>query len=116
MMSTTAGTGEKLAAQARAPAARKSALKPSLKDAARRARRLAVLLLGSTLIAAGLMLIPLPGPFTLALVFLGLTVLSWEFNRARTLLAKFKVKLNRLIGRRRHSATLGTHPEIPTLP
>ena len=60
--------------------------------AIKQTRRIVVLVLGCTLIAAGLALIVLPGPFSIPLVFLGLTVLSWEFAWAKRLLVSSKQK------------------------
>jgi len=60
--------------------------------AIKQTRRIVVLVLGCTLIAAGLALIVLPGPFSIPLVFLGLTVLSWEFAWAKRLLVSTKQK------------------------
>jgi len=87
-----------------APVAGASAQQQPLKKAARQTRRLATIVLGCALILAGLVLIPLPGPFTLGLVFLGLTVLSWELRWARELLAKLRLGLEELIGRGRRAA------------
>lgn len=60
--------------------------------AIKQTRRIVVLVLGCTLIAAGLALIVLPGPFSIPLVFLGLTVLSWEFAWAKRVLVSTKQK------------------------
>ncbi len=86
-----------------APTARVSVPEQTLKDAARQTRRLAVVVLGCALIAAGLVLIPVPGPFTLGLVFLGLTVLSWEFRWAKEMLAKLRLGLRQLMSRRKRA-------------
>ncbi|HEX2259316.1 MAG TPA: PGPGW domain-containing protein [Actinomycetota bacterium] len=59
-------------------------------------RRLVVLIVGSTLITLGMFLIPFPGPFTIPLVLLGLTVLSWEFSWAKRLLFKVRLKMREL--------------------
>lgn len=64
-------------------------------------RRVSIGILGAALIIAGLLLLPLPGPFTIALVFLGLTVLSWEFAWARRLLMRTKEAVRRVRSRRR---------------
>lgn len=64
--------------------------------AVKQTRRLAVLIIGSTLIALGMFLIPLPGPFTIPLVLLGLTVLSWEFSWAKKLLFKARLRMREL--------------------
>jgi hypothetical protein len=68
--------------------------------AVKQTRRLVVLIIGSTLIALGLFLIPLPGPFTIPLVILGLTVLSWEFSWAKRLLFRMRLKIRELRARR----------------
>lgn len=61
--------------------------------AVKHTRRVGVTVLGSVLIIGGIALIPLPGPFSLPLVFLGLTVLSWEFPWAKRLLFRIKQKV-----------------------
>jgi hypothetical protein len=71
--------------------------------AVKQTRRLAVLIIGSTLIALGLFLIPLPGPFTIPLVLLGLTVLSWEFSWAKRLLFRARLEIRELRARRSHN-------------
>lgn len=71
--------------------------------AVKQTRRLVVLIIGSTLIALGLSLIPLPGPFTIPLVILGLTVLSWEFSWAKRLLFTMRLKIKEMRARRGHS-------------
>ena len=53
-------------------------------------RKTIVLLIGSTLILTGLLLIVLPGPFTLPLLVLGLVVLALEFAWAETLLIRVR--------------------------
>ncbi len=63
--------------------------------AVKQTRRVLVLVLGGTLIAAGLALMVLPGP-GIAVLFLGLTVLSWEFPAAKRLLFKMKMKIKQL--------------------
>ncbi len=63
--------------------------------AVRQTRRMLVLALGGTLIVAGLALMVLPGP-GIAVLFLGLTVLSWEFPAAKRLLFKMKMKVKQL--------------------
>lgn len=64
--------------------------------AVKQTRRLAVLVLGGSLIALGLALIVLPGPFTIPPVLLGLTVLSWEFGWAKRLLHQMRLKTKQL--------------------
>jgi uncharacterized membrane protein YbaN (DUF454 family) len=51
-------------------------------------RKAIVLVIGSTLIAIGGVLIVLPGPFTLPFVIAGLFILAAEFTWARSLLNK----------------------------
>ena len=53
-------------------------------------RKSIVLLIGSTLILTGLLLIVLPGPFTVPLIVLGLIVLALEFAWAETLLNRVR--------------------------
>ena len=61
--------------------------------AIKQTRRIVILILGATLIAAGLALLPVPGPFSIPLILLGLTVLSWEFAWAKRLLYRIKSKV-----------------------
>lgn len=63
--------------------------------AVRQTRRVLVLALGSVLLAAGLALMVLPGP-GIPLIFLGLTVLSWEFPAAKRLLFRMKMKIKQM--------------------
>jgi hypothetical protein len=63
--------------------------------AVKQTRRVLVLTLGGTLLAGGLALMVLPGP-GIPLIFLGLTVLSWEFPAAKRLLFKMKMKIKQL--------------------
>ena len=49
-------------------------------------RKTLALLIGGTLIVTGLLLIVLPGPFTLPLIVLGLVVLALEFAWAQRIL------------------------------
>ena len=65
-------------------------------------RKTIVFLVGSTLIVTGLLLIILPGPFTLPLVVLGLVVLALEFAWAESLLIRVrkegaKINLKKLL-------------------
>lgn len=53
-------------------------------------RRVIVLVIGSTLIGIGLVLIVLPGPFTLPFVIAGLILLAGEFVWAERLLETTK--------------------------
>jgi hypothetical protein len=55
-------------------------------------RKTIVLVIGSTLILTGMLLIVLPGPFTLPLVILGLVVLALEFAWAERTLEKVKAQ------------------------
>lgn len=69
--------------------------------ALKQSRRVLVITLGATLILAGIALVVVPGPFSLPLIFLGLTVLSWEFPAAKRLLYKIKTKARELSKRAR---------------
>jgi len=65
-------------------------------------RKTIVFLVGSTLIVTGLLLIILPGPFTLPLVVLGLVILALEFAWAESLLIRVrkqgaKINLKKLL-------------------
>ena len=53
-------------------------------------RQLIVLVIGSTLIVIGALLVVLPGPFTLPFVFAGLIVLAAEFVWAERILERTK--------------------------
>ena len=53
-------------------------------------RKVIALVIGSTLIIVGLLLIVLPGPFTMPLVIGGLVILALEFTWAETLLIRVK--------------------------
>lgn len=53
-------------------------------------RKTIVFLIGSTLIITGLLLIVLPGPFTLPFLILGLVVLAAEFAWAESLLIQVR--------------------------
>lgn len=53
-------------------------------------RKAIVLLVGSTFILIGLLLIVLPGPFTLPMLILGLVVLAVEFAWAESLLIRVR--------------------------
>lgn len=70
--------------------------------AVKQTRRAGVLALGGALIALGLALIVLPGPFTIPPVLLGLTVLSWEFGWAKRLKHTLRVKAKQV---RAHKTT-----------
>ena len=53
-------------------------------------RKVIALVIGSTLIIVGLLLIVLPGPFTMPLVIGSLVILALEFTWAETLLIRVK--------------------------
>ena len=60
-------------------------------------RKTIALLIGSTLIITGLLLVVLPGPFTMPLLVLGLVVLALEFAWAESMLMRVRhhgAKLN----------------------
>lgn len=60
-------------------------------------RKTIALLIGSTLIITGLLLVVLPGPFTMPLLILGLVVLALEFAWAESMLMRVRhhgAKLN----------------------
>lgn len=71
--------------------------------ALKQTRRVLIAIAGSALIVAGLVLIILPGPFTIPLILLGLTILSWEFRWAKRLLFKTKSRIRQLRAQRRHA-------------
>jgi hypothetical protein len=53
-------------------------------------RKTIALLIGSTLIITGLLLVVLPGPFTMPLLILGLVVLALEFAWAESMLMRVR--------------------------
>lgn len=53
-------------------------------------RKTIALVIGSTLIITGLLLIVLPGPFTMPLVIIGLVVLALEFAWAESILIQVR--------------------------
>ena len=67
----------------------------------RSTRRIAVAVLGSFLILAGLAAIFLPGPWTILGILGGVTVLSWEFQWAKRLRFDLKRRWNRIKARRK---------------
>jgi uncharacterized protein (TIGR02611 family) len=75
---------------------------PSL-GALRAARKVAVLVVGGTVLAIGVALIVLPGPAFLVIPA-GLAILATEFLWARRLLREAKDLAARLLGRRRGAA------------
>ena len=64
-------------------------------------RKTIVLVIGSTSIVLGALLIVLPGPFTIPFVVFGLMILSLEFVWAESLLIKVKHHAKRSIPRKR---------------
>jgi len=64
-------------------------------------RKTIVLVIGSTSIVLGALLIVLPGPFTIPFVVFGLMILSLEFVWAESLLVKVKHHAKRSIPRKR---------------
>ena len=69
-------------------------------------RKPVVLMLGCTLIVTGLLLVVLPGPFTLPLVIAGVAVLSSEFLWAASLLTLGRRHGQRALGRLRDRRVL----------
>lgn len=59
-------------------------------------RKTIVFVIGSTLILTGLLLIVLPGPFTMPLLILGLVVLALEFAWADVMLTKVRKQGSKL--------------------
>jgi hypothetical protein len=55
-------------------------------------RKTIVSVIGSTFIITGLLLIVLPGPFTMPLLILGLAILALEFAWAKSMLEKVKAQ------------------------
>ena len=60
-------------------------------------RKVIAFSIGSFLVLAGLVLIVLPGPFTMPLVIAGLIVLAVEFAWAERLLAKAKDHASKIV-------------------
>jgi hypothetical protein len=60
-------------------------------------RKIIAFSVGSFLVLTGLVLIVLPGPFTMPLVIAGLFVLAVEFAWAERLLAKAKGHANKIV-------------------
>lgn len=60
-------------------------------------RKVIAFSIGSFLVLAGLVLIVLPGPFTMPLVIAGLFVLAVEFAWAERLLAKAKGHASKIV-------------------
>ncbi len=59
-------------------------------------RKTIATVIGSTLIITGLLLIVLPGPFTMPLLILGLVVLALEFAWAEAMLIRVKEQGSKL--------------------
>jgi uncharacterized protein (TIGR02611 family) len=70
--------------------------------AVKQTRRVLVLVLGAALMLAGLVLIIFPGPFSIPLFLLGLSVLSWEFPWAKRVLFQVKHKIKAFTQARRN--------------
>lgn len=75
--------------------------------------RLAILLVGMTILALGVVLLPLPGPGMLVVV-LGMGVLSVEFAWARSGLARLKDAAVQLRQRVSERFSAATEDEPPT--
>lgn len=63
----------------------------------KRLRQIIAFSVGSFLVLTGLVLIVLPGPFTMPLVIAGLFILAAEFAWAERFLAKAKVHANKIV-------------------
>ena len=63
----------------------------------KRLRQIIAFSVGSFLVLSGLVLIVLPGPFTMPLVIAGLIVLALEFAWAERLLVKAKHHANKIV-------------------
>jgi hypothetical protein len=59
-------------------------------------RKTIVSVFGATFIITGLLLIVLPGPFTMPLLILGLAILALEFAWAKSMLEKVKAQGSKL--------------------
>lgn len=68
--------------------------------AVRQTRRVAIAILGGVFVGAGIVLLALPGP-GLAVLAIGLTVLSWEFAWAKRTLLAIKERVRKLRRRTR---------------
>jgi uncharacterized membrane protein YbaN (DUF454 family) len=71
---------------------RKSKFLATWKTLPRQLRKVIVSVIGFTLITIGLLLIVLPGPFTLPFLILGLVVLGLEFAWAERMLDQVKAQ------------------------
>jgi uncharacterized protein (TIGR02611 family) len=65
-------------------------------------KKLAISIVGFTVLAIGIILIPLPGPGLLVCA-LGLAILTLEYEWANNHLAKVKTELNKIIERSKSS-------------
>lgn len=63
----------------------------------KRLRQIIAFSVGSFLVLTGLVLIVLPGPFTMPLVIAGLFILAAEFAWAERFLAKAKAHANKIV-------------------
>jgi hypothetical protein len=63
----------------------------------KRLRQIIAFSVGSFLVLTGLVLIVLPGPFTMPLVIAGLFILAAEFAWAERFLAKAKLHANKIV-------------------
>ena len=61
-----------------------------------RTRRVIVAVVAGVLFLAAALIVPVPGPFSILLLVMGLTVLSWEFEFAQDLRSRAKAKLDQL--------------------
>jgi uncharacterized protein (TIGR02611 family) len=68
----------------------------------KQAKRLIVIVIGFTILAAGIAMIVLPGP-AFVVIPAGLAILASEFIWARTLLHRVKERIERLRGKNRAS-------------
>jgi uncharacterized protein (TIGR02611 family) len=67
--------------------------------AVRQTRRVAVAILGGVFVGTGIVLLALPGP-GIAVLAIGLTILSWEFAWAKRTLLAIKERVRKLRTRR----------------
>lgn len=82
--------------------------------AVRHTRRVGIAILGAIFIAAGLALVPFPGPWTIPPIIVGLTILSWEFAWAKRLL--FQVKRRWKSVKARRAKAKAARKSVPTSP
>lgn len=69
--------------------------------AVRQTKRVVVGVVGGSLIVIAIVIVPIPGPWSIALTLVGLTILSWEFHWAKRLLFRLKTKVKALRARRK---------------